>query len=553
MDIIDHLLDFSKVNFYPNPDRSRKINRKNHGRIGSRVDQRAQIGGTLSLVADVALDQITEEVVEATVYSFCSSKDKQLVLDRRVSMIIDIDQSPDIDWYCRIATGGWKRICINLVSNALKYTDEGFIHVSLKAAPIPGKRKRFNTVLKVTDSGRGTRAFTPVPNYCTRSSNVLILPVSTGMSKMFVENYLFKAFQQEDTLSEGTGLGMSLVAKIVWAMNGQIEVESDKGLGTSVTVTLPILHGRRSKEHLARILGTPPSRDLKGKSIRIFGFDDVPGGAAQDSYTEFHTKEAGRGMLSASLQEICATIKVKVLTGASPDSTDADVYLATDAEMQMLLDVGRSHKAVAEKATLAKLASDKPLIVLCSSNIASRQLRKALAARGLGRRIELIQQPCGPERMSITIRACLEKDEAVLGASGPSEASPPQPLPQILTRRPLANGSFPANSAVDPSEPLDPSRTPASNHHVADDKTENAVLSSRARPPASDISTDHPKVHEGYFATRSKSAGSQAMSPSVGPLEMETRRKTPPTNGAGNLKLLLVDDNVRQLNFSLSS
>lgn len=46
----------------------------------------------LSQDVDVALDEITEEVVETAVYSFCCSRDKQAILDRKVAVIMDIDR-----------------------------------------------------------------------------------------------------------------------------------------------------------------------------------------------------------------------------------------------------------------------------------------------------------------------------------------------------------------------------------------------------------------------------------------------------------------------------
>ncbi|HEY2381945.1 MAG TPA: HAMP domain-containing sensor histidine kinase, partial [Terriglobia bacterium] len=43
------------------------------------------------------------------------------------------------------------------------------------------------------------------------------------------------------TKTQGTGLGLSLVQKIVLAHNGRIEVQSSPGKGTCFTVTLPVL------------------------------------------------------------------------------------------------------------------------------------------------------------------------------------------------------------------------------------------------------------------------------------------------------------------------
>ena len=59
-------------------------------------------------------------------YSHCYSKERMtkvdLILD--ISMDANVKSSTDV--------GAWKRICINVINNALKYTDEGYVAASLK-------------------------------------------------------------------------------------------------------------------------------------------------------------------------------------------------------------------------------------------------------------------------------------------------------------------------------------------------------------------------------------------------------------------------------------
>ena len=63
-----------------------------------------------------------------------------------------------------------------------------------------------------------------------------------GMSKEFLP-HLFEEFSREHNTTqggvEGTGLGMSIVKRLVEIMDGSIEVESEVGVGTKVTVTIP--------------------------------------------------------------------------------------------------------------------------------------------------------------------------------------------------------------------------------------------------------------------------------------------------------------------------
>lgn len=109
-----------------------------------------------------------------------------------------------------------RRILLNLISNAIHYNKpEGSIELSIKEVKNENDFATFE--LKVQDTG-------------------------IGMSKEFVKNNLFKPFTQENdkarTEYHGTGLGMSIVNELVTRMNGKIQVESQKGEGTTFTITL---------------------------------------------------------------------------------------------------------------------------------------------------------------------------------------------------------------------------------------------------------------------------------------------------------------------------
>lgn len=110
---------------------------------------------------------------------------------------------------------------MNLLGNSLKYTSQGYIKVQLTAEaaqPITDADST-TTMIKLTVSDTGQ-----------------------GMSPHFVRTKLFVPFSQEDTLSSGIGLGLSLVKALVTVLNGQIEVSSVQGEGTQVTVLLPMQH-----------------------------------------------------------------------------------------------------------------------------------------------------------------------------------------------------------------------------------------------------------------------------------------------------------------------
>ena len=142
-----------------------------------------------------------------------------------------------------------KEIAINLVSNAIKYTPVGG-HISLKLEEIPCRRPGYATyAYSVSDDG-------------------------IGMSPEFKDK-IFESFSREHNTTEsriaGTGLGMSIVKRLVDLMDGKVEVESHPGRGSRFTVTLthkivedpaPYLENRKKSQ-------TFEKPDLSGSRILL--------------------------------------------------------------------------------------------------------------------------------------------------------------------------------------------------------------------------------------------------------------------------------------------
>lgn len=108
-----------------------------------------------------------------------------------------------------------KQILINVLGNALKFTSAGgYISFEVFEKTIEEKKSRFTFIIE--DSG-------------------------IGMSESFVE-HIFDPFVQEkqDARTEynGSGLGMSIVKKLVDLMHGTILIESKKNIGSRFTITL---------------------------------------------------------------------------------------------------------------------------------------------------------------------------------------------------------------------------------------------------------------------------------------------------------------------------
>lgn len=109
--------------------------------------------------------------------------------------------------------GRLQQILVNLVTNAIKFTDEGEISIRLFRSDYA------KWGIEVTDTGRG------IPKE--------ELP------------YLFETFRQvEGTATRtkgGFGLGLSIVNQLVTLMNGDIEVTSEPESGTTFSITLPLV------------------------------------------------------------------------------------------------------------------------------------------------------------------------------------------------------------------------------------------------------------------------------------------------------------------------
>jgi CheY-like chemotaxis protein/HPt (histidine-containing phosphotransfer) domain-containing protein len=108
-----------------------------------------------------------------------------------------------------------RQVLINVLGNAIKYTDEGFVMFTVTREDID--EHSINLIVDVTDSGRG------------------IKEEDIGD--------LFSDYVQVDTASnrgiEGAGLGLAISKKLLSLMNGDIHVFSEYGKGSTFTITLP--------------------------------------------------------------------------------------------------------------------------------------------------------------------------------------------------------------------------------------------------------------------------------------------------------------------------
>jgi len=167
------------------------------------------IDDLLDLAAGKAdMGRVERRVVDLG-YVFAEVVDRFRPLAARKGITLDLVRPNEpLEVWCDV--GDLERIAANLVGNAVKYTRQGGVTVSLTR---DGERPK----AEVVDTGIG------IP--------------SESMPLLF--NEFYRAANAKAAEEGGTGLGLSIVAQLVARYAGQISVTSEEGRGSTFTVTLP--------------------------------------------------------------------------------------------------------------------------------------------------------------------------------------------------------------------------------------------------------------------------------------------------------------------------
>ena len=148
-----------------------------------------------------------------------------------------------------------REIYVNLVSNAIKYTPRGG-NVTINVEELPCEKEGYIKVkAEIKDTG-------------------------IGMSEEFLPT-LFEPFSREHNTTigkvGGTGLGMSVVKRMIDLMGGSIEVKSELGKGTVFTFTL--MHKIADEKYYCQKIETADAPDMKenlrGKRVLLAEDNDL--------------------------------------------------------------------------------------------------------------------------------------------------------------------------------------------------------------------------------------------------------------------------------------
>jgi len=260
------------------------------------------------------------------------------------------------------------QILINLISNALKFTHNGFIKV--KCALHKKERNNYHLRFEVWDTG-------------------------IGIPKL---NTIFESFSQADTSVTrkygGTGLGLTIVKQLVELQGGTISVKSTIDKGSVFSFTMPYQKGdiKATKENSFGS-GSYVHRDLNNLRVLLVEDNDI-----NRLYASSILKTWGSIVESAE-NGFVAVEKVR--------NTDFDIVL-----MDIQMPVMDGFEATKNIRALPKPKSNMPIIAL-TANATRRDVEKCLA-EGMD---DCIAKPFTPEDLYYTLNKHYRKGKTILKPS----------------------------------------------------------------------------------------------------------------------------------------
>ncbi len=190
------------------------------------------------------------------------------ILSRRAEekgLLLYIDLGKNLPAYVNGDEFRFKQVVLNLVNNAIKFTEKGNIRISLEN--LGSNKERHTIKVSVKDTGVG-------------------IPEEK-------KNKLFQSFSQLDSSStkrhEGTGLGLAISKLLVQIMKGEIGVDSEPGKGSTFWFTASFKKGK-APQKLPKDDAAPQSNKLKDKMLNVLVVED---NLINQKISSFSLKKAG--------------------------------------------------------------------------------------------------------------------------------------------------------------------------------------------------------------------------------------------------------------------
>jgi PAS domain S-box-containing protein len=215
--------------------------------------------------------------------------------------------------------GQLEQVLVNLVANA-------------RDAMGPGGRVTIETAERVLDDNYA-RSHPSVTVATGRYAAVMVTDTGTGMTSS-TQARVFEPFYTTKAVGEGTGLGLATVYGIVKQSGGYIWLYSEKGIGTTVKVYLPLTdadgssprtldedYARGAGETVLVVEDQPMVRQLARRSLEELGYDVVEAASADQALDIMdRTSQAVDLILSdVVMPGLSARAMADVVTRSHPD------------------------------------------------------------------------------------------------------------------------------------------------------------------------------------------------------------------------------------------
>ena len=302
---------------------------------------------------------------------------QELASTKNITLDFMVEGVEDRYVYCDFSR--CQRVFINLVSNAIKYTNEGgWVKVSC-------------TQLGKPENGYGLYRYTVEDN-------------GIGMSEEF-QKHVFEEFTRENnsTISgiQGTGLGLAVCKSFVTLMSGTIECESKQGVGSKFIVTVPFKlqsgqEFRDPKEYEAKYEHNGEMRNLlEGKVVLLVEDNEMNREIARDILED-------EGLVLEEAKD--GKSAVKLLHDKGPDFYD---FILMDIQMPIM----NGYEATRE---IREMYPNKNIPIIAVSANAFEEDRKASLEAGMNAHIA---KPINVRELMDTLKdyICDSKDNKITG------------------------------------------------------------------------------------------------------------------------------------------
>lgn len=185
-----------------------------------------------------------------------------------------------------------RQVLLNIVGNAVKFTDQGFIRINVTGQPA-GDERHINLNIRIADSGM-------------------------GIEKDQLDA-IFDAFtqqKQQNVRYGGTGLGLTISKRLAELMGGSLRVESRAGQGSCFTIELPQVEMGYSHQQIA----LPETAAPKPQPVQVVQ-------AAAEKAVETESLPELMALLSSDYQQLIARLH---------DSGVLEIDLLIDVSEQLL-------------------------------------------------------------------------------------------------------------------------------------------------------------------------------------------------------------------------